>query len=76
MNFDYFFGKYFKYFCLLKKKWFLFRDLNFRIICKYCNGNVKFKLEIMWVYILSVFLYYMVQFVYVQCKKKELKKNF
>lgn len=61
MNFDYFFGKYFKYFFLLKKKkWFLFSDLNFRIICKYCNGNVKFKLEIMWVYILSIFLYYMV----------------
>lgn len=77
MNSDYFPGKYPKHPHLpKKKKWSLFRDLNFRIICKYCNGNVKSKLEITRAYILSASSYHTVQFVNAQCKKKELKKNF
>lgn len=52
MNSDYFPGKYPKHPRLpKKKKRSLFRDLNFRIICKYCNGNVKSKLEITRAYI-------------------------
>lgn len=65
MNSDYFPGKYPKHPRLpKKKKWSLFRDLNFRIICKYCNGNVKSKLEITRAYILSASSYHTVQFIY------------
>lgn len=64
MNSDYFPGKYPKHPPLPKKKWSLFSDLNFRIICKYCNGNVNSKLEITRAYILSASSYHTVQFVY------------